>query len=247
MVAALVVACVCTICVAAFLFVAVVQPLWAVPVLEWLTPQVLYRVKTRARLVALSFDDGPHASNTPRVLDILQRNGAHATFFLIGDRAERHPDVVAAIRAGGHEIGNHYLYYRHGLMLAHSDDEFARHLGDVERALGLPSGRGAQTKLFRAPGGVARASQLRRAREMGYTPALGSAYPHDPMHPPHAYLRWLITKNLAPGTIVILHDGIDDASGAIRVLPEILDAGRRRGLRFVSIGELLAARHENGR
>ena len=226
--------------VAAFAFVFFVQPLWAVPVLERLTPQVLYRVKTRAPLVALSFDDGPHPENTPRVLDILRRYDAHATFFLIGDRAERHADVVAAIRAGGHEIGNHYLYYRHGLVLTHSAGEFARHLRDVERTLGLPEGRTATPKLFRAPGGVARASQLRRAREMGYTPALGCAYPHDPGHPPHAYLRWLITKNLASGAIVILHDGIDDASGAIRVLPEILEEGRRRGLRFVSIGELIA-------
>jgi peptidoglycan/xylan/chitin deacetylase (PgdA/CDA1 family) len=54
----------------------------------------------------------------------------------------------------------------------------------------------------------------------------------------------LITKNLAPGAIVILHDGIDDASGAIRVLPEILEEGRRRGLRFVSIGELIASGDE---
>jgi peptidoglycan-N-acetylglucosamine deacetylase len=228
--------------VAAFAFVFLVQPSWAVPVLERLTPQVLYRVKTSAPLVALSFDDGPHPENTPRVLEILQRYDARATFFLIGDRAERHPDLVAAIRSGGHEIGNHYLYYRHGFALAHSDDEFARHLRDVERTLGLTEGREARPKLFRAPGGLARSSQLRRARELGYTPALGSAYPHDPAHPPHTYLRWLITKNLAPGAIVILHDGIDDASGAIRVLPEILEEGRKRGLRFVSIGELIEVR-----
>jgi peptidoglycan-N-acetylglucosamine deacetylase len=222
-------------------FVVFVQPLWAVPVLERLTPQVLYRVKTRRRLVALSFDDGPHPEHTPKVLDILERNGARATFFLIGDRAERHPQVVAAIRAGGHEVGNHYLYYRHGLMLSHSDGEFARRLRQVERTLKLPEECGEAPKLFRAPGGVARPSQLRRAREMGYTPALGSAYPHDPGHPPRWYLRWLITKNLAPGVIVILHDGIDDASGAICVLPEILEEGKRRGLRFVSIGELMEA------
>jgi peptidoglycan/xylan/chitin deacetylase (PgdA/CDA1 family) len=138
--------------VAAFAFVFLVQPSWAVPMLERLTPQVLYRVKTSAPLVALSFDDGPHPENTPRVLEILQRYDARATFFLIGDRAERQPDVVAAIRAGGHEIGNHYLYYRHGFALAHSDDEFARHLRDVERVLGLPEGRDARPKIFSRAG-----------------------------------------------------------------------------------------------
>ncbi|MGA8034346.1 MAG: polysaccharide deacetylase family protein [Candidatus Acidiferrales bacterium] len=230
--------------VVVFAFVFFVQPLWAIPVLERLTPQILYRVKTRARLVALSFDDGPHPENTPRVLEILKRNGARATFFLIGDRAERHPEIVEAIRAGGHEVGNHYLYYRHGRMLAHSDQEFVRHLEDVERVLSLPAGRGVKSKMFRAPGGVARPSQLRLARERGYICALGCAYPHDPGHPPLNYLRWLILKNLAPGTIVILHEGIPNASGAIRVLPQILEEGRRRGLKFVSIGELAETERE---
>ncbi len=222
-------------------FVFFVQPLWAIPVLEWLTPQVLYRVKTREPLVALSFDDGPHPVHTPRVLEILREHDARATLFLIGDRAERHPEIVAAIRAGGHEVGNHYLYYRHGLMLAHSDAEFVGHLEDVERVLGLPAGRGAKPKMFRAPGGVARPSQLRLARERGYICALGCPYPHDPGHPPVGYIRWLIEKNLAPGTIVILHDGIDDPSRAMAALPHILQEGKKRGLKFVSIGELVEA------
>jgi len=59
------------------------------------------------------------------------------------------------------------------------------------------------------------------------------------MHPPVWYIRWLIEKNLVPGAIVILHDGIRDASLSIQALPHILNAGRARGLRFVSIGGLL--------
>jgi peptidoglycan/xylan/chitin deacetylase (PgdA/CDA1 family) len=104
--------------------------------------------------------------------------------------------------------------------------------------LGLGDGQ----KVFRAPGGLARSSQLRLARDRGYTCALGCAYPHDPAHPPLRYIRWLIEKNLAPGTIVILHDGIPDPTRAIQALPHILAEGRKRGLTFVSIGELLAAR-----
>ena len=53
------------------------------------------------------------------------------------------------------------------------------------------------------------------------------------------YIRWLVRKNLAPGTIVILHDGIRDATRGIEALPDILAEGKRRGLRFVSIGELI--------
>jgi peptidoglycan-N-acetylglucosamine deacetylase len=218
--------------VALFLFIFWIQPLAAVPVLEHLTPNIEYRVRTNLPLVALSFDDGPHPVFTPQVLDILQQNGATATFFLIGDRALRHPEIVAHIKAAGHEIGNHY--FTNGPTLGHSDAEFLRNLEETERAIG-PLGN---PKLFRPPGGVGRSRQLQLTRKRGYTNVLGCAYPHDPMHPPIRYIRWLIEKNLAPGTIVILHDGISDPSRSIAALPHILATGRQRGLRFVSIGEL---------
>lgn len=209
-----------------------IEPLWLLPGLERVTPNIVYRVRTRDALVALSFDDGPHPTFTPQVLDILQRYDAKATFFLIGDRAVRHPDVVAAILAGGHEIGNHYS--SNVSTLGHSDAEFARNLEQTEAELGLA----AKPALFRPPGGVAWPRQIRLAKARGYICVLGCAYPHDPMRPPVWYIRWLIEKNLVPGAIVILHDGISDPSRSIEALPHTLEAGRRQGLRFVSISEL---------
>jgi len=217
-----------------FLFVYWTEPSAAFTVLERLTPRLVYRVPTTEPLVALSFDDGPHTTFTPKVLDILKSEGARATFFLIGERALRHPDLVARIRREGHEIGNHY--FEDGTTLMHSDADFLDHLERTERAIGLS---GEERKLFRPPGGVAWPGQLELARSRGYTCVLGSAYPHDPVHPPVAYIRWLTTKNLAPGAIVILHDGIRDASRSIEALPAILAAGRGKGLRFVSIGSLM--------
>lgn len=238
------------------LYVFWVEPLWFLPLLERLTPEIVYRVRTKAPLVALSFDDGPHAVFTPQVLEILERHGAKATFFLIGERALREPKLVERIRAAGHEIGNHYL--RNGPALGHSDEEFARNLLETERAIegrtlvpppdateraslsgSRPERHNSLTKLFRPPGGVASPRQLRAVREHGYTCVLGCAYPHDPMRPPVGYIRWLIGKNLCPGTIVILHDGIADARRGIAALPHILEAGHRKGLRFVSIEELV--------
>ena len=217
------------------LFVFWIEPLWLLPALERVTPNIVYRVRTRRPLVALSFDDGPHPAFTPQMLDILQRYDATATFFLIGNRALRHPDVVAAIRAGGHEIGNHYS--GNVPTLGHSDAEFVRNLEQTGAALGL----GVKPALFRPPGGIALPRQIKLAKARGYTCVLGCAYPHDPMHPPAWYIRWLITKNLAPGAIVILHDGISDPLRGIEALPHILEAGRRKGLRFVSISELMRA------
>jgi peptidoglycan-N-acetylglucosamine deacetylase len=210
-----------------------VEPLGLVSLLERLTPNVVYRVRTARPLVALSFDDGPHPSFTPQVLDILQRHEAKATFFLIGERALKYPQLVARIKAAGHEVANHY--FTHGSTLGHRDADFLSLLEQTERALGLAG----TPKLFRAPGGVAWPRQLRLAQARGYICVLGTAYPHDPLHPPVWYIRWLIQKNFAPGTIIILHDGISDPSRSIQALPDILIEGRQRGLSFVSIAELM--------
>ena len=211
------------------------QPLFAFDLLERLTPNLVWRIETDQPLVALSFDDGPHPAHTPQVLEILKRSGATATFFLIGERAEAHPDLVRRIKVEGHEVGNHYFTIRH--TDRYSDAEFLGYLDRTERAaqiIGPP-------KLFRPPGGVAPSRHLRLARERGYSCVIGSAYPYDGGHPPVWYIQWLIEKNLAPGTIVILHDGIPNPSRSIAALPHILAAGRERGLRFVSIGTLMGA------
>lgn len=216
-------------------FVVVWQPLFAYDVLGQAFPRIVWRVDTRRPLVALSFDDGPAPDHTPKVLEILARHGAHATFFLIGDRVVAHPQTVAQIRAGGHEVANHHYTLRSTLRM--TDGEFVRGLRDTEAALNLEGPR----KLFRPPGGRIRSRQLDEAIRQGYTCVLGSAYPFDGQHPPAAYIRWVVGKNLAPGTIVILHDGIADPSRSIEALPGILEAGRRQGLRFVSVGELLGS------
>jgi peptidoglycan/xylan/chitin deacetylase (PgdA/CDA1 family) len=214
-------------------FIVVWQPLFAYDVLGRAFPRIVWRVKTSQPLVALSFDDGPAPDHTPQVLEILARYDAHATFFLIGNRVIAHPETVAHIRAGGHEVANHYDSVRSTLRA--TDDEFASGLKRTGDALALEG----PLKLFRPPGGRIRSRQLDEAIRQGYTCVLGSAYPFDGQHPPAAYIRWVVSKNLAPGTIVILHDGIADPSRSIAALPGILEAGRREGLRFVSVGELL--------
>jgi peptidoglycan/xylan/chitin deacetylase (PgdA/CDA1 family) len=221
------------------LFIAAQLVFWTEPsvafaLLERLTPRLVYRVETQRPLVALSFDDGPDVRFTPQVLDILERYGAKATFFLIGERALRHPEVVARIKGAGHEVGNHY--FMDGSTLGHSDVDFLGYLDRTERAVGIAG----PPKLFRPPGGVAWPGQLKLAQSRGYVCVLGSAYPHDPAHPPVWYIRWLTIKNLAPGAIVILHDGISDPTRGIAALPDILSAGRAKGLRFVSVGTLMS-------
>jgi peptidoglycan-N-acetylglucosamine deacetylase len=217
-------------------FVVVWQPLFAYDALAWAFPRFVWQVPGRGPYVALSFDDGPAPDHTPKVLEILARYDAHATFFLIGDRVVAHPKTVAQIRAGGHEVANHHATLRSALRM--TDDEFVRGLEETQAALHVEGPR----KLFRPPGGRIRSRQLDEAIRRGYTCVLGSAYPFDGQHPPAAYIRWVVGKNLRPGTIVILHDGIADPSRSIAALPGILEAGRRKGLRFVPVGTLLESR-----
>jgi len=218
--------------------VVVTQPLWAFDALAWAMPRIVWRIETSEPLVALSFDDGPSPEHTPQVLEILSRHRAHATFFLIGDHAVAHPDLVGRLRSEGHEVGSHYFTTRSTLRA--SDDDFLANLMRTEEVLGL----GGPIKLFRPPGGKIRPSQLRLAEDRGYRVILGSAYPYDGHHPPSAYIRWLVTKNLAPGVIIILHDGIADPSRMVAALDSILTAGAHKGLRFVTIGDLLRARKD---
>lgn len=225
----------------AFLTVALVifwiEPLIVLGALERLTPNIVYRIRTDRPLVALSFDDGPDPVFTPQVLDILRAHRARATFFLIGERALKHPDLVARIKSAGHQVANHY--FRNGLILFDSDTEFLCNLERTELAIALGDRSNGGLKLFRAPGGLARSRQLKLAQRHGYACVLGNAYPHDPLRPPVWYIRWLVQKNLRPGTIVILHDGISDPAHTLLALPQVLAEGRRRGLCFVSIGELM--------
>jgi peptidoglycan/xylan/chitin deacetylase (PgdA/CDA1 family) len=215
--------------------VVVTQPLWAFDALAWAIPRIVWKVETTEPLVALSFDDGPAPDHTPQVLEMLSKHRAHATFFLIGDRAAAHPELLGRLRSEGHELGNHYFTIRSTIRA--SDEDFLANLTRTEEILGLHG----PIKLFRPPGGLIRSSHLRLAEEHGYRVILGSAYPYDGSHPPPAYIRWLVTKNLAPGVIIILHDGIADPSRMISALDSILVSGERKGLRFVTVGELLQA------
>ena len=220
--------------VVAILGTLVAQPWWLPILLARVYPEILWRVETPAALVALTFDDGPAPDHTPTVLSILARHRARATFFMIGDRASRSPDLVRTVRESGHEVANHYYSIRSNLRSP--DAEFETNLLRTESILGMAG----PVKLYRPPGGLIRASQLALLKKHGYRCVLGSAYPYDGNHTPSWYIRWLVDKNLAPGAIVILHDGIADPSRTLAALDDILTAGERKGLRFVPVSELVS-------
>ena len=114
---------------------------------------------------ALTFDDGPGPS-TPDVLDALAREGARATFFVLGRQVERHPDLVRRMAAEGHQIANHG--YDHGILIFRGAAHVADQLARTERAVAAAAGAGAMTRLFRAPHGFRGPATALGARRAGY-------------------------------------------------------------------------------
>lgn len=125
--------------------------------------------------VALTFDDGPHPEGTPAVLDILERAGARATFFMVGEQADRRPQLVAEVAARGHLVALHA--YRHRLQMRMSprelEDDIARGLDSLQRALEH------SPTLHRAPYGVYSPWGLRSVRSAGLSPLLWSRWGKD--------------------------------------------------------------------
>ena len=83
--------------------------------LRWIYPHALWRMDKREKAVYLTFDDGPIPEATPFILDTLERFGAKATFFMVGDNAQKYPHLLAEVKARGHRIGNHTYNHIGGL------------------------------------------------------------------------------------------------------------------------------------
>jgi peptidoglycan/xylan/chitin deacetylase (PgdA/CDA1 family) len=193
-------------------------------------------------VVALTFDDGP-SGYTHQVLDILAREHAHATFFLIGNQVRDYPDQVRRALRDGHFIANHT--FTHPDMLHLSPAKQRSELQGAQQAIWQAT---AFTPCFwRAPYGSINPALQQMARGLGMNSIQWDTDPQDFTAPPVAtiYHRVLFgnPKNpdpgVHPGAIVLLHDGGGDRSHTVAALPQIITALRARGYRFLTIPELM--------
>ncbi len=203
----------------------------------------IHRGSDGRRTVALTFDDGPDPIFTPRILSILARFDARATFFLIGERAEQYPEIVRAIVDDGHEVGNHT--YRHSRLWLLSP---ARTRYEMDRCANLLAGEtGRPPRYFRPPWGKFNLEAYRHAARLNELRILWSLRPEGwrRMASPKEIVQG-VGAGLHPGAIINLHDG-DGISGApqrtVQALPGLLELLRAHGYRCVSLSELLADAH----
>lgn len=201
---------------------------------------VAWRGSDGSRHVALTFDDGPEPASTPLVLEQLAAAGVRATFFVIGEKAEKHPELVRAIFAAGHELGIHGHSHRRFyafLSPARVKEDLLRAGAAVERATGV------RPRWFRPPVGQASPRTFEGARRAGVSVVGWSLRAFDGLGraTPEAVAR-RIASGLRPGAILLLHDASergDRVPAGVLALPRILSAMRERGLTGVPVGELI--------
>lgn len=180
------------------------------------------------RAVALTFDDGPDPRTTPRVLDLLDRHRARATFFCVGRKAERHPDLVREIARRGHRVENHSWGHA-GMFCCFSPDAQGR---DIDRAQAtLARLAGATPRYFRAPAGLRSPWLDGVLRSRNLTLVSWTRRGLDALSKNPGPVVRRLTQGLAAGDILVLHDGGGGAGPeALPRLLEALDAARLRSV-----------------
>ncbi|MBC8068605.1 MAG: polysaccharide deacetylase family protein [Deltaproteobacteria bacterium] len=195
--------------------------------------RVVYAGPSAPDMVALTFDDGPSPTLTPRVLEVLRLHHARATFFVLGDAAERHPEALRKIVLAGHELGNHGFSHRSFRSLFPS--EIAAELDRTADA--IASVGGARPTLVRPPFGRFPESSVALLAGRGEDLVLWTVDGGDSDHADAERIAEAVVRAATPGAIVLLHDREPDT---LYALPAILSGLARKGLRVVTVSELLA-------
>ncbi|OBB07877.1 polysaccharide deacetylase [Mycolicibacterium conceptionense] len=196
---------------------------------------LVHRVETSAKVVALTFDDGP-TGYTPEVLRMLDDAKVRATFFLTGAELTAAPQYGAAIAAAGHEIGNHS--YSHRRMVLISRDTVADEIERTDSAIRATGYQGAIT--FRPPYGKKFWTLPRYLAAHDRTMVTWDVEPDSAAGANADAIVAETVSGVRPGSIILLHAMYDSRDASRAAVPRIIDELRTAGYRFVTVSELLA-------
>ncbi|HLV01654.1 MAG TPA: polysaccharide deacetylase family protein [Acidobacteriota bacterium] len=205
------------------------------------------RVETDAPVAALTFDDGPHPEFTPRLIRLLERFDARATFFMLGQSAAQYPEIVKRVAEAGHAIANHT--FDHPSFPLITREERLNQLRSCREALSP-----YEQKLFRPPYGEQSKASHFDVTRLGYKVILFDAHADDWFEPDSERMTQLLHNQVRPGSIVCLHDAIYwhrlpslvprlaerplvDRRSMLKALEKYLEKAARR-FRFVTVPEL---------
>ena len=206
------------------------------------TTTYLWRAHGRCseRMVALTFDDGPEPRNTPGILSILRQYDAKATFFVIGEYAERHPSLIQRIVDQGHELGNHT--FTHTTTFQSTQQDFWGEMEETNRV--LASITGSRPYWFRPNDMVINTCMMRAAEDLGHGVALWTIDSLDwKASCPQEIVEQVMTPLLAPGAVMLFHDGGGNRNALFQALPVIIETLMELGYELVTLSELHANTH----
>jgi peptidoglycan-N-acetylglucosamine deacetylase len=200
---------------------------------------VISRGCTGGNMVALTFDDGPDTATTPRILELLEKNKTKATFFVIGEKAQRHPDIMREIISGGHEVGNHS--YRHDvLLMLRSRQTITTEILMAQEGI---SAFGIRPLVFRPPAGITNPKLGGILKQHSLHCVTFSCRGFDAGNRRVEGLAERILKKVRPDDIILLHDVLPKGSvSADRWLEEmvkIFTGLKSKNLQPVSLERLI--------
>jgi peptidoglycan/xylan/chitin deacetylase (PgdA/CDA1 family) len=222
--------------VGAFLYIIYKPPSFVIRQFQRWWPDVLWRVSTSSKIIALTIDDAP-SEHTKDVLQVLEANNATATFFVIGSHVPGFESTLEDVIRAGHELGNHAMHDEPSRSL--SDTTLIEQIQRVEELLSAAyasAKRPFPSKYFRPGSGFFSTKMRETLQRLGYRLVLGDIYPHDPQIPYWRMNARHVLSMAHAGGIIVCHDGREWTAPMLRrVLPEL----KRRGYRIVSVTELL--------
>lgn len=209
--------------------------------------RTVHRERGAGKCLALTYDDGPNPVETPKLLDLLDRHDAKATFFLVGKWAEREPELIRETVARGHAIGNHT--FTHPSMPAHGAARIREELRLCKEAVEASGERFSVIDgeaLMRPPYGRRRPGTLRVLREEGYVPVTWSITGYDWRERTTAEEITRRCMKAREGDVILLHDGSQhdpatDRHMSIETTAALLEHYSRDGYHFLTVPDLVAA------
>ncbi|NQF15101.1 polysaccharide deacetylase family protein [Brevibacillus sp. HB1.3] len=198
----------------------------------------IHRIDTEKKVVALTFDDGPDAIYTPKILEVLHQYNVRATFFVLGSQVDKHPKVMQWIYKAGHEIGNHgYHHFDLNKLTEHEVYEDIKH---AERSILKTTGILAQ--YYRPPYGILTHDVMSAVQSSGYDIIHWSIDPRDwSLARTANVIAKSVKSNVSSGDIILFHDGGLNQRQTVAALRELITDLRSQGYRFVTVSQLLDA------
>ncbi|MGE7093705.1 polysaccharide deacetylase family protein [Lysinibacillus sp. NPDC048646] len=203
--------------------------------------QIVWEIKTKEKIIALTFDDGPHKKYTSEILDLLAKYDAKATFFVVGQNAEKNPEVVLRMYEEGHEIANHT--YTHPLKT--NVPNLIKEIEQTHETIYSISGY--SPILFRPVEGQYTDAMIDAIVKEGYKVVMWSWHldTMDWKSPGVNKIVDTVLKGVKEGNVVLFHDGGGNREQTVKAMKKILPELEKQGYKFVTIPELLKAQKED--